>query len=415
MDRDFELRWVPQAGSEPQAALFDEVVGEYHYSLLMVLPPLPGKAAKLTRELVFVIDTSGSMGGSSINQARASLARALGQLEPGDSFNIIEFNSQARALFPEARPADGKHLALARRFVRHLDAGGGTEMLSALDLALPPKSGESTASEATGVPSPGVRQVVFITDGAVGNETDLFKKIEQRIENNRLFTVGIGSAPNSWFMRKAAEAGRGSFVFIADVLEVEEKMDSLFAQMSGVMMSGLELQWPQQVESYPARIPDLYPGEPLLITARTRGRFSDATVGVQGQGSDDRWQKELTFSSRHSAHTGIASLWARRKIEALEDEKMLGRDPDSVRAEVLPLALEHRLLSPYTSFVAVEQRISREGDAPLHKKPVPNLRPHGQSPQPYAWPRTATGATQRALIGIALLGLALCASLRLRA
>ena len=261
MDRDFLLTWRPQAGSEPRAALFHERVGSQEYALLMVLPPdtaLPADGPALPRELIFVIDTSGSMGGSSIEQARASLAYGLGQLRPQDRFNIIEFDSRARALFPRAMEASRHYLARAAEFLRHLDAGGGTEMRSALELALPgPERGEEQRAER-------LRQVVFITDGAVGNEVELFREIEQRLGGSRLFTVGIGSAPNSWFMRKAAQAGRGDQVMIGDILDVQDAMQRLFTRLSQTALADLEVNWPVAVETYPRAVPDLYPGEPLL-------------------------------------------------------------------------------------------------------------------------------------------------------
>ena len=107
-----------------------------------------------------------------------------------------------------------------------------------------------------------------------------------------------------------------------------------------------------------------------------------------------------------AAFTGIGALWARRKIESLLDEKVLGRDESSVRSEVLPVALAHQLLSPYTSFVAVEQLPSRPEEAGLQNQPVANLRPQGQSPQVYAWPRTATSSRLHLLLGTLLLILA---------
>lgn len=393
MDRDFELRWRPQAGMEPQAALFQEVIDGEDYALLMVLPPgkidPSGQQAQLARELIFVIDTSGSMGGSSISQARASLAFALDQLRSGDSFNVIEFNNSARALFHTAVPVNDHNLAKAQEFVRHLDAGGGTEMLSALQLALP-----------MDVRSELLRQVVFITDGAVGNEVALFREIERRLGQSRLFTVGIGSAPNSWFMNKAAQAGRGRFTYIGDVLEVQEKMQALFSQLSQTMLVDFEIDWPAAVEMYPAKIPDLYPGEPILVSARAGVALADATVTVRGRSAGKDWQRSLSFAAPGKQHSGVATLWARQKIASLLDEKFMGRDNESVRDAVLPVALKHRLVSPYTSFVAVEQQISRPDEAGLKKQAVANLRPQGQSAQNYAWPRTATPAAVQMLSGL---------------
>lgn len=194
MDRDLIVRWRPAAGSEPAAAVFHQHWQGEDYLMAMVLPP-ESVGPLLRRELVFVIDTSGSMAGESIRQARSALLKGLDTLRPGDSFNVIQFNSQAHALFARPVPAEGHYLARARRYVQDLRASGGTEMAGALSLAMAMDSG--LAGER-------VRQMVFITDGAVGNESALFDQIRRGLNSQRLFTVGIGSAPSMHFLREAA-------------------------------------------------------------------------------------------------------------------------------------------------------------------------------------------------------------------
>ena len=222
MDRDFLLQWEPVSGSAPTAALFTEEVEGIHYGLLMLLPPSPRRAATaIPREIVFVVDTSGSMGGVSIRQARESLDQALRQLRPQDRFNIIAFNSNYRALYRQPVAATPHHVQRATEFVRHLSASGGTEMMPALLAALQDQGEPDQLQE-----QPALRQVIFITDGAVGNEAALFEQISAQLGRNRLFTVGIGSAPNSWFMSKAAQFGRGGSdtgAFFASMAENEAK------------------------------------------------------------------------------------------------------------------------------------------------------------------------------------------------
>jgi Ca-activated chloride channel family protein len=178
-NRDFELNWTLHAAQLPQVAWFTEERDGRHYALLMVLPPSAALAARLPREVVFVLDTSGSMAGTSIRQAKEGLSLALERLAPGDRFNVIEFNSTARALFREARDATRDNLRDATHWVAALEARGGTEMADALNLALPHSE---TADR--------VRQVIFLTDGAVGNEEELFRMIRARLGGSRLFTVG---------------------------------------------------------------------------------------------------------------------------------------------------------------------------------------------------------------------------------
>ncbi|MEK6216264.1 MAG: VWA domain-containing protein, partial [Boseongicola sp.] len=266
MDHDFELLWRPVASSSPRAMVFTETLqGEPHY-LLMVMPPDIGEATtvRMPREMIFIVDTSGSMHGVSIEQAKRALQRALGGLQPEDRFNVIEFNSHANPLFATSVAADVAALSSAKDFVRQLQANGGTNMRSALQHAL-----RSAASESH------LKQIIFITDGAVGNEEGLFALIETGLGNARLFTVGRGSAPNSWFMRKAAEAGRGSFTTISSLHEVGEKMDRLFQKLEQPQVTNIAVQWPSSVvvDPYPAVVPDLYLGEPVTVKVKASGTF----------------------------------------------------------------------------------------------------------------------------------------------
>ncbi len=414
MDRDFVLNWQPVTGAVPSAAMFTEQVDDEYFGLLLVVPPALNQAAPaLSRELIFVVDTSGSMGGVSIEQARASLSQALQQLGPNDRFNVIEFNSGFRTLFHQAVAANHSNVHRAQNYVERLQASGGTEMLPALRRALQPPQVPDLYREQSDV-----RQVVFITDGAVGNEVALFEEIAAQLGRTRLFTVGIGSAPNSWFMRKAAEFGRGTHTHIGDINEVGAKMTRLFQQMAAPAALDINLQWPLAAETWPQQIPDLYSGEPLLVAASFGNTLPVGEVTVTGMLGDQQWQRRLNLvapdaDTAFNQHPGVASLWARQKITGLLDQKVLGRSDEAVRAEVLPLALAHQLMSPYTSFVAVEEKVTRPAGEDLSKSPVPNTRPRGQSPQSYAYPGTATNGPLHLLIGMLLLLLALFVNGRL--
>jgi Ca-activated chloride channel family protein len=344
-DRDFELVFAPKAGSSPQAAVYSERIGDTDYALLMVMPPeaASDKALEaMPRETVFVIDTSGSMQGLSIAQAKEALLHGLSTLTPRDRFNVVEFNSVTRPMWPDALPATASNVETARHWVARLKADGGTEMAGALAFTL------------TGRETPGyLRQVIFMTDGAVGNEDQLFKLITQRLGSTRLFTVGIGSAPNSHFMTKAAQFGRGTFTYIGDVREVNEKMTKLFAKIDSPVLRDVTVKWPDgtAVETFPARIPDLYRGEPIVV-AVAAPRIA-GTVVVSAMRGNQPWSVALTPAAS-SEPAGVGALWARAKIASLMDELRLGADEAVVRPAVLKVALEHRLVSRYTSLVAVD-------------------------------------------------------------
>jgi len=406
LDHDFELLWRPVASAVPRAMVFRETIaGQPHY-LLMVIPPDVEKHAGLTmpRELIFIVDTSGSMHGASIAQAKQALTRAIDDLGPADRFNIIEFNSSARALYHQSVAADAANLAHARRFVNGLEANGGTEMRPALRLAL-----DAPGSEAY------LRQIVFITDGSVGNEDELYAMIESQLGNARLFTVGIGSAPNSWFMRKAAELGRGTFVVISALHEVGEKMERLFDKLGSPQVTNINVSWPggAVTEAYPEIVPDLYLGEPVTVRARASAAFQQGSlVRVSGDSAGGAWNRDLPLAS-DGEHPGIGALWARAKIAALHDEQRRGADPEATRKAVVDTAIAHHLVSKHTSLVAVDKTPVRPAGDPLAREQVPNLLPYGQSMNAiFGFPATATNAAvlQRRGLLLLLAGLLLLAA-----
>ena len=396
MDRDFELTWRV-AGVAPQATMFVQRGGETDYALLMVVPPAAGAAEsdahqRLPRETILIVDTSGSMQGAPMQQAKLALEYALGTLRPGDRFNILEFNSSTIALFPDAMPVTKDTLDDARHWVRELRAQGGTEMAPALERAL------------TGRDTPGyLRQVVFMTDGAVGNEDALFALIARKLGASRLFTVGIGAAPNGHFMAKAAQFGRGSFTHIGNPREVEEKMVELFAKIETPVLRDVAIRWPDgtPVETFPARVPDLYLGEPVLVAAALRGPLS--TVVVSGMRGNQPWSVALTPAANSDA-AGVGALWAREKIASLMDDMVRGGDAEQLRAQVVKVALEHHLVSSYTSLVAVDVTPSN-ATAASKAAMVTTALPQGWAAGT-SLPQTATPATMKLISGLVTLLLA---------
>ena len=397
LDHDFELVWRPVTSATPRAMAFTETVDGKPYYLLMVLPPdqkLVAPAA-MPRETIFIVDTSGSMHGVSIAQAKSAMQLALSGLKPNDLFNVIEFNSVTNTLFPQSVPASVSAIGVAADFVQQLQANGGTEMRPALLRALGSKPTESH-----------LRQIVFITDGSVGYEDELFSMIEERLGNARLFTVGIGSAPNSWFMRKAAEAGRGSYTYISALHEVREKMERLFRKLEHPQVTNIEVQWPSGViaDRLPSRIPDLYLGEPVSVRVMTSGNLRPGdTVRISGNSIGGAWSTHLPLHSA-AVSEGIAALWARARIGELMDAERRHADADEIRSAIVETALTHHLVSKFTSLVAVDKTPSRPGGEALNSEQVPNLMPYGQSSNAiFGFPATASNGPMLRLTGFACL------------
>ena len=408
MDHDFELVWRPVPSAAPRAMSFREIVDGKPFYFLMVMPPdqeeLPG--ATMPRETIFIIDTSGSMHGVSIQQAKRAVQLALKGLKSTDLFNVIEFNSVTTALYSQSRAVSASSIREAGQFVGKLQANGGTEMRPALSLALDSPSSETH-----------LRQVVFVTDGSVGYEDELFSMIEKRLGAARLFTVGIGSAPNSGFMRKAAEAGRGTYTFISALHEVREKMDGLFRKLEQPQVTDIEVEWPGSVmvDSFPATVPDLYMGEPVTVKVAASGKFLPGDhVRISGNSIGGGWVAEMPVSAA-SDSPGVAALWGRARIGELLNIERRHAEPDEIRAAIVDTALTHHLVSKYTSLVAIDKTPVRPVDDPLMREQVPNLMPYGQSTNAiFGFPATATNGPVMRLIGFVslLAALLLLAALR---
>ncbi len=403
MDRDFDLSWTTAHGDAPLVLTAAETVsGDTFVQILVEAPPQPDHGTVLAREQIWVIDTSGSMEGVSLEQAKAALLAGLESLAPGDRFNIIEFNDTPTPLFASPVEASGDWIRVARRRVGRLSAGGGTEIASALESAIDNRSEHDM-----------LRQIVFLTDGSVGNETEVFSRISARLADNRLFTVGIGPAPNRFFLRKAAEFGRGNSRFIQNLADVAKTIGDLTRELRQPVLKNLRItlqggQVATVLEPLPSPFPDLYAGGPVQALLRLPKAAASGvlvlTADTGSAGTSDglhpsTWERRVELA-RVTPQAGIARAWARERITALEDQKVLGRDAAEVRQDVLALALAHSLVSPYTSFVAVAEEPSRPPAEALVSRGIPGLLPQGLAPAMASFPATGTAATRCLGLGV---------------
>lgn len=431
-NKDFVLNWRPKLGAAPQSAHFSQQVNGDEYGLVMLLPPVKTEQVTQTqsREVIFVLDTSGSMEGDAIKQAKKALLLAIEQLKAIDNFNVIEFNSYAQNLWTLPKLANSNNKEDATHFVNSLSANGGTEMENALNLAFSqPKIHTSN----------NLRQIVFMTDGSVGNEESLMQLISNKLENSRLFTVGIGSAPNSYFMSEAAKMGRGTFTYIGSVDQVQEKMLALLTKLQHPAITEIELQLNanrlqsnRQLEFYPNVIRDLYKGEPLVLSYRLTDVIREIDPNSSGSSSNvlskinlsahyqgKPWQNELKLNAQ-TRQSGLNVLWAKEKIGQLtRDKRRASMRINSSEAEqykykshITETALDHHLVSQYTSLIAVDVTQTRPAEAQSERQKVLNPLPKGISNQLVQLrgrlPQTATSASLKIVIGLILIGLAIC-------
>jgi Ca-activated chloride channel family protein len=232
-----------------------------------------------------------------------------------------------------------------------------------------------------------------MTDGDVGNEAELFSFIRANLQRSRLFTVGIGAAPNSHFMRNAARFGRGTFTYIANTSEVQEKMTALFEKLESPVLTNVEVRFDDPAaEMWPTRVPDLYAGEPVVVAVK----FSGGRIIV----SAGDWHDVRTVSST-SEESGVGKLWARMKIEALSDEQS-----SDARPKIVALGLEHHLVTRFTSLVAVDITPSTVAAHACETRAVPVNLPSGWGGIEGSLPMTATPAPLLLLTGALLIGIA---------
>ena len=309
--------------------------------------------------------------------------------------------------------ANSRNIGKANRFIQSLDADGGTEMRIALQTALVDSVQQDF--DQTDAHSEMLRQVIFMTDGAVGNEHELYQLINDQLGDSRLFTVGIGSAPNSDFMRRAATMGRGTFTYIGKESEVQQKIEQLLNKIEQPVLTNIGLYYLDgSVPDYwPTTISDLYQNEPLWVSIKSASHQQQPII-VSGSINGQYWQQQLNFEENQAAK-GIDLLWANAQITSLELYKD-NASRDRVNKQVEALGLLYHLVTSQTSLVAVDVTpVNPLVDNPIDVQLQPHM-PHGlnaaQSSQ--VLPQTGTASRLWLLIGFSLLGLGLLHYLWLR-
>ncbi len=399
-NRDFILEWAPAAGPLPRMASFVEHRDDGRYAMLMVVPPddATAEAAVMPTDTLFVLDISGSMAGPSILAAKRSLATFLRSLDPGDRFRILLFNDNMHWLVRDRAYADGATTEQVCRQVDLLAAGGGTDIEGALAEGLAAFDGDDDT---------GHRRIVFLTDGAVGNEDQVFSRVHKDLGNVRLHVLGIGAAPNRYLMRKMAGFGRGLCSFIPDASDAEQRMQRFLHRLARPVLADLDLEWSGgEVEAYPSKLPDLYLGQPMFIAVKLADSVAP-DVGPVLRGRLAGGDIEIAAIPGAGPATGIGVRWARARIDDLMDQRFEGAAEETVRSRVVEVALAFGLVTRYTSMVAVEDFVSSVAEADTCN--VRSLAPEGSRGDRFL----GQGGTARPLICLVGIGLVLCGGLAL--
>ena len=350
-NKDLTLRWQV-AGGTPELALLSHRDPAYHddgFFLLVVQPPDPGGlswAEIQPKEMVFVVDTSGSMRGFPVEAAKDVMRHAIDEMNPEDSFSILEFSSTVSTLALAPLSNTVANRARGRAFVDTFDGDGGTYMLPGIQASLDLPGDPNIA-----------REILLLTDGQISNDREVLSMIEERLDASRLFPLGIGSSPNRALLEGMARVGRGHADFIRPDGDTDEAVADFYERIRSPLLTEVEIDFEglRTFDLTPDPLPDLYAGQPIVLLGRYEngGSGSVRVRGVlRGEAVEYSWPVTLPFSER--SHAAVASLWARRNVAELELLQLDG-DVASITEEIVDLCLEHRILSRHTSFVAVLQ------------------------------------------------------------
>lgn len=351
LDRDFVLRWRVD-GAELQSSLVcsDDADGRGGAFMLTLVPPSTLAVAQKPRDVVFVIDRSGSMRGWKMLAARRATARMIDTLTSRDRFHVIAFDTSVEML-PEAQAvyATDRNRYRAVEALAKVDARGGTEMALPLQLAVKELAGGHDDRE---------RVIVLVTDGQVGNEDHILREIAPSLKNTRVFTLGIDQAVNAAFLRRFAGAGGG----LCELVESEDRLDDVMAKVhrriGTPVATELRLS-PQGLDIdtravAPTRLPDVYAGAPVTIFGRYKGRApADAAIGIEGTSYGDPLQLRVARDSGLQSASWVSASWARAHIRDLEDKYAVGaRD---LETEIVRVSKAHTVLSRFTAFLAIDR------------------------------------------------------------
>jgi Ca-activated chloride channel homolog len=385
-NKDFILEVQQTQGTQPKAALFLSPAsgsGDCHF-VLTAFPPGVDPGHQVPVEMLYMIDVSGSMEGTSIQQAREALLQALDRLRPGDRFGILAFSSGFHEFASAPLPATAANVRAARAYVQGLEAGGGTEMLPAL-LHLMHKP----------VSAGYLRHIVLLTDGDLGNEEEIFAALRKHLGDARLYTVAIGSAPNLFLATKMAQFGRGTFTHIANINEIKEQMTRLLERIESPVLTNVKLSFEgvEVADMYPVRTPDLFLHQPLLVYGRfTKGQ--SGRVRITGQMGNAPYETTIPFDTHQATfHPGITTLWARQRVEELMDQWREANEQGrtTIRSALIEHAIRYHLVTRFTSLVAVEEAVANPSGQ-SQKVPVATELPEGSKMDKVFGP-PATGTT----------------------
>ena len=350
-NKDFIIRYRV-AGDRIKSNLLTHHDERGGFFTLMLYPPQTlENLERQPLEMVFLLDCSGSMSGEPIKQAKTAIERTLFQLRPDDSFQIVNFSEKASALGARPIEATMDNVRRGLNYLRSLNGDGPTQMIEGIKAALDFSHDLRR-----------LRFVCFMTDGFIGNEAEILREVRQRLGESRIFSFGVGSAPNRYLLDGLARIGRGAVAYLGPRDDSAAIMDRFVERISHPALIDLQVDWGGSVtDVFPDKMPDMFVGRAVVLTGRYAGN-SAPTVQVIGRAGGQRVVLPVLAGGAlvDTSSSALPSVWARLKIAALSDHALVELSDDST-AQIKQTALDFSLMSAFTAFVAVDSSRRTEG------------------------------------------------------
>ncbi len=344
-NRDFVLRWKV-SGTENRAAVLASGGPGGTFALMLNPEAAPTNAEVMPKEMVFVIDTSCSMGGAPLDAAKRAMTMAMQQMNPRDTFMLIDFADRASSFHDTPLPNTPGNVQRALKYLESIPASGGTNQLDGIRRALERPADPSR-----------LRIVLLMTDGFIGNEREIFAQTLRLMGGARVFGFGVGGSVNHYLLARLSEVGRGFYQYVRTDEDPTPAVSRFVRRIAKPLLTDVALEWKgvKVDRVLPTKIPDLFDAQPLVVLGRyeTPGTGTLVVRGLQ----NGKWVElsvPVVFSEKPTAE-GLSSMWARARIEEIDRLQHFGEFNEAVQ-EITTLGLEHHLVTAYTSFVAVEDR-----------------------------------------------------------